>query len=51
MADWVILVDVGTLWPESFMTDFVQRLETEPNAIAIAPSSALIRGRHISTRR
>ncbi len=37
-ADWVILVDVGTVWPRSFLRDFVGRIDRERNAIAIAPS-------------
>jgi hypothetical protein len=37
-ADWVLLVDVGTVWPESFLTDFHRRIEAEPHALAIAPS-------------
>ena len=37
-ADWVILVDVGTLWPENFITDFVRAMTGEPKAMAIAPS-------------
>ena len=37
-ADWVILVDVGTVWPNSFLCDFVKRINGERNAMAIAPS-------------
>jgi glycosyltransferase involved in cell wall biosynthesis len=37
-ADWVILVDVGAIWPKNFLYTFVQRINGEPSAIAIAPS-------------
>lgn len=37
-ADWVILVDAGTLWPETLLTDVVKRIQSEPHAMAIAPS-------------
>lgn len=37
-ADWLILVDAGTLWPESFLTDVVQRIGRGRDVIAVAPS-------------
>jgi glycosyltransferase involved in cell wall biosynthesis len=37
-ADWIILVDAGTLWPEKFIAELSHRFEEESNAIALAPS-------------
>ena len=37
-ADWVVLVDAGTIWPKTFLEDLIERIACEPSAIAIAPS-------------
>ncbi len=37
-ADWLILVDAGTLWPEDLLTTLVRRMMEQPNAIALCPS-------------
>jgi len=37
-ADWVILVDAGTVWPENWLYDFLRAMEAEPRAVGIAPS-------------
>jgi hypothetical protein len=38
-AVWVILVDAGTIWPESFLSDVLQRINAgEKNVMAIAPA-------------
>jgi glycosyltransferase involved in cell wall biosynthesis len=43
-ADWVILVDAGTIWPESFLSDVLHRIDSrEKNVMAIAPSYRLLK--------
>jgi len=37
-ANWIILVDAGTVWPKNFVTDFVREVHAQPEALAIAPS-------------
>ncbi|OGR89037.1 MAG: hypothetical protein A2992_04385 [Elusimicrobia bacterium RIFCSPLOWO2_01_FULL_59_12] len=38
-SDWVLLVDAGTLWPKTFLSDVMQRIGTRKQGImAIAPS-------------
>ena len=36
--DWVILVDAGTVWSESFLKDVWDAIQTEPRALGVAPS-------------
>jgi glycosyltransferase involved in cell wall biosynthesis len=37
-ADWVFLVDAGTLWPEDLLAVAIRQIEKDRNTIAIAPS-------------
>ena len=37
-AEWLILVDAGTLWPTDFLITFMERISREHHAIAAAPS-------------
>ena len=38
-ADWVILVDAGTLWTENFFSDLLRQMDSgKTNVMAIAPS-------------
>ena len=37
-SDWVVLVDAGTLWPETWLTELVERIGRDRTAIAMAPS-------------
>jgi hypothetical protein len=38
-SDWIILVDAGTIWPESFLSDVFLRIGTrDAEIMAIAPS-------------
>jgi glycosyltransferase involved in cell wall biosynthesis len=37
-ADWVFLVDAGTLWPEDFLFKAVSAIEQNPDLLAISPS-------------
>ncbi|MFA5976388.1 MAG: glycosyltransferase [Elusimicrobiota bacterium] len=37
-ADWLILADAGVLWPESFLSDVLQKIHQGANVIGIAPS-------------
>src|SRR6185436_19309797 len=42
-ADWVILVDVGAVWPQTLLTDIVQEIQTNAQALAIAPGYRLMK--------
>jgi hypothetical protein len=37
-ADWIVLVDAGTLWDETFLTEAFRRVGRTPGAIAFAPT-------------
>jgi hypothetical protein len=43
-ADWIILVDAGTLWPENFLSDVVHRMAERPQAVAICPAYRPLHG-------
>jgi hypothetical protein len=37
-ADWLILVDAGTIWPESLLDQILQAITTSPDALAVCPA-------------
>jgi cellulose synthase/poly-beta-1,6-N-acetylglucosamine synthase-like glycosyltransferase len=37
-ADWISLVDVGTIWPKEMLVSFLKQIKESPKAIAFAPS-------------
>lgn len=43
-ADWLILVDAGTLWPENFLLEVVQRVIDNKNIIGVSPAYKPIKG-------
>src|SRR4051812_14041160 len=36
-AEWVVLVDAGTLWPEDFLCDLVDRIARTPDLLGLCP--------------
>lgn len=38
VADWVCLVDVGTIWPKELLVSFLNQVKNNPKAMAFAPS-------------
>src|SRR5437879_1946958 len=37
-ADWIFLVDAGTLWPENFLSEVLPRIRERENLLAVAPA-------------